>query len=65
MDDNELENEREKRDHELKLAKLQRETNGWDSFWTMCGDNIIFVVIIVIVLAAAIVSITTGQKFDW
>lgn len=65
MDDNELENEREKREHELELAKLQHPRSGWDSFWEMIGDNIFWVFLIIGGIVAAYVKIKTGHDFSF
>lgn len=65
MDDNELENEREKREHELDLAKLQNPRSGWDSFWEMVSDNIFWIFLIIGGIVAAYVKIRTGHDFKF
>jgi hypothetical protein len=66
MDDNELQNEQEKREHELELAKLNRPPiSGWVKFWEVVGDNAFLVFMIVLVIVGAIVTVKTGQKFPW
>lgn len=68
MNDNELENEREKREHELELAKLQSPKvprSGWETFWEMCNENFFWIFLILGALIAAIVKIKTGKDFSW
>lgn len=65
MDDNELENEREKREHELAMAELTQQPNGWVALWEVIGENMFVVLFIVIVIMGGIVSLKTGQKFGW
>lgn len=68
MDDNELENEREKREHELELAKIQRPRvprSGWESFWEMCGDNFFWIFLILGGIVAAYVKVKTGHDFNF
>ena len=65
MDDNELENEQDKRAHELELARLTNPRTGWVAFWEMLGENFFWLILLVGVICAAVVSIRTGQKFSW
>lgn len=65
MDDNELDNEREKREHEINLAKLQSPRNGWNSLWKMLGDNFFMVFLIILAIIAGLVKIRTGHDFNF
>jgi hypothetical protein len=67
MDDNELQNEQEKREHELELERIRHPRppmTGWEAFWNVVGDNIFWVFLIIAGIVGAIVSIKTGQKFS-
>lgn len=63
MDDNELENERDKREHELALARLNRPRGGMAAFWDMVSDNFMWVFFLALALASAYVKLKTGK--DW
>lgn len=64
MDDNELENEREKREHELELAKLEYP-RGWESFWEMIGDNLLWIFLIISAIVVSVVKIKTSQNWSF
>lgn len=63
--EHELEILREKQDHELALAKLAQPRAGLTAFWDLLNGNLFWVLLILAMLASAVIKLATGKDWFW
>lgn len=61
----ELEVLREKQDHELALAKLAQPRTALTAFWDMLNGSLFWVLLILAMLARAVIKLATGKDWFW